>query len=243
MRIKRNEWRLIFEPKQLAISEKGTEKLVHTARTLISDNKYDIDFVFVTVDVRNAFNSYSRPTAFKAIAKYCPEIYRFTVFKYNDHIPLFMSDGSKIYSQSGSKQGDALSNIMYSAFDKFIIDPIRRKYQTLFNMAFCDDRYIAGNSSVVAAFFTETRAALAEVGAVHRPDKCHIFHHPANGNNLHELFDDDLINLHPDYNIAKILGSHIGEDAFIQSNVKKQTDKVITMMDKAADLSDPQRRC
>ena len=112
------------EPEQLAISEKGTEKLVHTARTLILDNQYDVDFVFVTVDVKNAFNSYHRPTVFKAIAKYCPEIYRFTVFKYNDHIPLFMSDGSKILSQSGSKQGDALSNMMYSAFDKYIVDPI-----------------------------------------------------------------------------------------------------------------------
>ena len=37
-----------------------------------------------------------------------------------------------------------------------------------------------------------------------------------------------------------MLGSHIGSDKIIQTEVKKQTDKVKDMMDKAANLSDPQ---
>ena len=75
-------------------------------------------------------------------------------------------------------------------------------------MAFCDDRYIAGNTQVVAAFFKETRAALAKVGAEYRRIMPYISS-PSNEITLDRF--DVRLNLHQNYNIEKE-GSHIGKD-------------------------------
>ncbi len=135
--------------------------------------------------------------------------------------------------------------MMYAVFDKYIIDPIRIKYKHLFNLTFCDDRYIAGNTKAVAAFFHESEAALASVGAIYRADKCHIYYHPNNPYNLTQLFpkqinsDDDRNNFHPNFNI-KILGSYVGSNEYIKSNVQKQSDAVQKAIESTACLSDTQ---
>ena len=95
MVIYKEQWRKVFEPEQLGISVRGTESVVHCARALIQANHSNPHFGFMRIDSKNAFNSYDRDIMLKAVKRYVPELYAFTVWKYGLHIPLFLSDGSK----------------------------------------------------------------------------------------------------------------------------------------------------
>ena len=109
--MQRDNWRTIFEPEQLCISEKGTEKCIHLSRNVISVNRDDPEWIFVTLDIENAYNTFDRLEGLKGIQQYTPELLKYEVFKYNERIPLFMTDGSKIYSSAGRKQGDTTANL------------------------------------------------------------------------------------------------------------------------------------
>ena len=241
MRKYKLKYRKVFGFEQQAIGEKGTEKIIHALRSVIDVNKSNPNFVLVSTDIENVYNSFSRKRMFSAVKKYFPGLYRFTVWKYAKHIPLFLSDETKLMSQAGSKQGDALSNLLYGVFDKAIVDPIRKKHNVdVVNLAFADDRYIAGETENVAAFFRELRVALGAEGAKFRDDKCHVHYHGTNPNSdrLSALFGVPKESVHAHFNL-KVLGSYLGTDEYIQTNVDLAIDRVHSMMTKASDIGDP----
>ena len=210
MRKYKVKYRQVFGSEQQAISEKGTEKVIHALISLIAVNGDNPDFIVASTDIENAYNSFDRSRMFEAVKHLFPGLYRFTVWKYAKHIPLFLSDETKVTSQAGSKQGDSLSNLLYGAFDKYIVDRVRAKYHNV-NLAFADDRYIAGSTRDVTAFFNEIRELLGADGARFRDDKCHIYHHVNHPNpkSLSESLRVPISNVHGHFNL-KVLGSYLG---------------------------------
>ena len=175
-----------------------------------------------------------------AVLKLVPEIYSFTTWKYGQWIPLFFADGERTWSRKGTRQGDALSNIIHSVFDKAIVDPIRRRFGArIVNVAYCDDRYVGLAAKDAAAFFAELRAAMAEHGAVFRPEKCRVHHHPAN-TTVHTLFEEiPATNFHPDFDF-KILGGVVGTNQFVAERVAEVVSEVGVFQKRVAELPNRQ---
>ena len=64
VRQNKEELKLYLEPQQLALSEAGGGKLVHSVRMLIEERR---DFVVVKLDMKSAFNEVSRTSIIEAL--------------------------------------------------------------------------------------------------------------------------------------------------------------------------------
>ena len=89
-------------------SKNGVEPIVHEARSKGKRN------VVVQFDFRNAFNSINRQCMHTAVLKHAPELLRPMEWAYGVHSPLFVNGKVELMSQSGVKQGDPLSPLLFS---------------------------------------------------------------------------------------------------------------------------------
>ena len=154
------KYRKVFGDEQLVIAERGTEKVVHILRSAIDVHRDDEDFIVVTIDVHNCYNSFHRDFMLQAVKEKFPGLARFTAWKYIKSIPLYLRNGKVITSQSGGKQGDGLMGVCHGAADLKIVEAIRSKFKIV-TPSYADDRYVAGHWSEVLEFFRELKPLCA----------------------------------------------------------------------------------
>jgi hypothetical protein len=96
---------------QLCAGQKaGAEAAVHAMNHTFNDQ--DCEAVLL-VDASNAFNFLNRQVALRNIRALCPSIATALINTYRKEAELFV-DGSSIFSQEGTTQGDPLAMPMYA---------------------------------------------------------------------------------------------------------------------------------
>ena len=96
---------------QLCAGQKsGTEAAVHAMNVAFQDENCE---AVLLVDASNAFNSLNRQVGVRNIRALCPSIATALINTYRRDAELFV-DGSTLYSQEGTTQGDPLAMPMYA---------------------------------------------------------------------------------------------------------------------------------
>ena len=96
---------------QLCAGQKcGTEAAVHTMNLAFKDDNCE---AVLLVDAMNAFNTLNRQVALRNIRALCLSLATALINTYQRDIELFV-DGSTLYSQEGTTQGDPLAMSMYA---------------------------------------------------------------------------------------------------------------------------------
>ena len=115
--------------------------MVHVCRAFIEAHSGDPDFMFVSIDIVNAFNIKNRGTMIKAVGKFVPCIFKLSVLLYHDYATLNQVDGDTLESQTGQQQGCNFGNLAWACYDKYIMEllPALRKLTNMLNVAFVDD--------------------------------------------------------------------------------------------------------
>ena len=88
--------------------------VVHGVRGLLADHP---DWVVVSTDCRNAYNSVSRGAMLRQLFVQDPAVARFVMFFYGQDAELLYGadDGIEtIFSRTGSQQGDPLAGLLFS---------------------------------------------------------------------------------------------------------------------------------
>ena len=88
----------------------GCEAAVHAMRQVYESQQTE---AVILVDASNAFNSLNRNAALHNIQQLCPSLSKSIINTYREDSQLFI-DGSTLYSQEGTTQGDPLAMAMYA---------------------------------------------------------------------------------------------------------------------------------
>jgi hypothetical protein len=100
----------------------GSEAAIHTIRARLYEHP---DYIFIKVDITNAFNSISREAVFNAVRAYAvPFLLPVVAFMYNESAVLTMADGSTITSSSGVRQGDPAATLLFQLALRPIIEKL-----------------------------------------------------------------------------------------------------------------------
>ena len=96
---------------QLCAGQKaGTKAAIHAMNLAFMDNECE---AVLLVHASNAFNSLNRQAALRNVRALCPPIATAIINTYRRDADLFV-DGSTLYSQEGTTQGDPLAMPMYA---------------------------------------------------------------------------------------------------------------------------------
>ena len=88
----------------------GCEAAVHAMRQVYDSQQTE---AVILVDASNAFNALNREAALRNIQQLCPSLSKIIINTYREDSELFI-DGSTLYSQEGTTQGDLLAMAMYA---------------------------------------------------------------------------------------------------------------------------------
>ncbi len=91
--------------------------VVHEARHVLEDLGTNADYALLSVDVRNAFNLFSRQRSFDFLAKKVPSLCRFLNVFYTKRTPSLLIAAANvpdIPSQTGAQRGDPASIRVFS---------------------------------------------------------------------------------------------------------------------------------
>ena len=100
-----------FSPVQFGVGiPGGAENVVHGVRNLLSDHP---DWVLVSLDLVNAFNSVSRPAFFRQVEEHFPNILPWVWQCYGQHSHLLIRGAEPIPSASGVRQGDPMGPFLF----------------------------------------------------------------------------------------------------------------------------------
>jgi len=120
----------------------GVEPLVHLCE--LRGNTHTI----ISIDLKNAYNSMKRSFIREALAERSPDLLPTFYWSYGRYSDLFLSNGLKLESRRGIKQGDPLGPILFSVGYSRILSAIKDKLEDLgmedeLNLlAYLDDTYM-----------------------------------------------------------------------------------------------------
>jgi len=104
-------------------SANGVEPVVHLAG-LWGSSKTILSF-----DLKNAFNSMKRSFINEAIVSRSPQLTNAFRWAYSGHTPLYLSDGRKIFSKSGVRQGDPFGPAFFSIGFSQILQKLQERFE------------------------------------------------------------------------------------------------------------------
>ena len=126
----------------------GTEAAVHAVRSLFDSDECQ---GVLLVDASNAFNSLNRSTALLNIQSICPPISTILWNCYRSPTDLYV-DGSLLYSQEGTTQGDPLAMPMYALATVPLISELS-KFDSVSQTWYADDASACGKLTDVHSWW------------------------------------------------------------------------------------------
>ena len=133
----------LLGPHQLGVGvQEGLEAIIHAARQAIQEG--DEDFMFLQVDLKNAFNMADREAAFHVVEDVFPDLNEWVLTCYNCEAKLIFGK-TIILSQVGFHQGDPLASFLFSLTLQPIIAKIQERVPGLkLNEWYLDDGSLGG---------------------------------------------------------------------------------------------------
>ena len=131
-------------------SKNGVEVVIEALRVKSSNRS------IIGLDLKNAFNSLRRAYLLPEVKKLIPELWAMVRWSYEHHSKLYLSDGSILKSESGVKQGDPLSPLLFTiGYDRLLRKLIKELLDNGFQdpgnlLSYLDDTYLSCRATEVS---------------------------------------------------------------------------------------------
>lgn len=238
-------------PTQLGVGVPGAiESILHSVRSAVRQNP---DWLVVTLDWRNAFNSVSREAVLHNVSLVEPNLLGWANTLYTQHSALLMDDGTVLSSQQGVRQGDPLSPM---AFD-LAIQPVLNAASLVVKSkgglvkAYHDDLTIVAPREACKAIVRLVQLRGQRLGLTLRPDKCYVTcaAAAATGTDLETPESVAATKVATDFAQehgfqyapagVKLLGAAVGGDAFLTDACRSTAEDVQAWADALSALPIP----
>jgi hypothetical protein len=157
----------------------GAEACVHTVQAALEANP---QWVHISLDIANAFNSVHRAAIFKEVAASFPQLFSFTKLCYGDASTLLYKmhgeegvEFGEVLSSEGAQQGDPLGPFYWCVANHPVVTQVAAEVPGVVIPAFMDDVNILGPADrayqAMGRFVELSRAR----GGVVVPSKSHVY--------------------------------------------------------------------
>ena len=142
-----------LSPEQVAnVLPSGMDAIDHDCRKLMVRHDRDPNYVLVSVDTRNTFNTFSRQVMLHLAPLQTPTLARFQNIMYGPTVPDLIQPSSPpllILIQEGSQQGDPASMLVFSLAIQPLTRRLSRECNLAVNLWYTDDGNLIGNIAEV----------------------------------------------------------------------------------------------
>ncbi|GKE34059.1 reverse transcriptase domain-containing protein, partial [Tanacetum coccineum] len=194
----------------------GSEAILHAVNRLIEGHGYDVGFLMLLVDFKNAFNLVNREVMLREVRLRCPAISCWVEFCYSNPARLYYGELT-LWLCQGVQQGDPHSPLLFALVLHPLICKIRDSFTLSLQAWYLDDGTVVGDTLVV--------------GNVLEPKK-----DPRS--RLTGVFPSNIAR--PMHGVKLLGGPASVDHDFCSQLVMKRVVKTIGLMDAVAKINDPQ---
>lgn len=162
-------------PSQCGVGVKGGGEIVAHAVTIAYHKIIltDMESSIISYDTSNAFNTISRQAILDNIVKVCPILSTYFLWQYGDSSSLYDGKGKFIcLSSMGVRQGDPLGPLLFALGISPILKQLKESFPTLEILAYLDDIYNIGKTSICEEAFMLMSQAFSNINLNFNIRKC-----------------------------------------------------------------------
>ena len=190
----------------------GVEAAIHAVRSSFQQEQTE---AVLLIDASNAFNSLNRQVALLNIQHLCPALSTILTNCYRRSAELFM-DGSILYSEEGTTQGDPLAMPMYALATVPLIGRLRDKV-SVSQVWYADDASATGDLRNLRSWWDQLQAIGPEYGFHANGKKTWLVAKPGRLADARDLFGDTAVNITSEG--RPYLGAPLGTDDYVKNFV------------------------
>ena len=218
----RDDFQELLAPLQLGVAVPGgSEAVVLGIRAALEAHP---DWVLLSMDLTNAFNSVDRARVFEALQTGGPamrSLIPFVRMQYGQEGHLWYKDSPStvhlIRSRTGTRQGDPLSGALFALAHLSALKAIRQAHPTCHIPTVADDSYLLGPPEAVRDAYATFVSEMGSLQLQVKPSKC-ILYAPGG------LEDDFLPGITMTKEGVKVLGAPIGSLSYQASFFQRVAD-------------------
>ena len=164
-----------LQPRQCGVAVKGATELVGMGLQHFVDARHaDPNWVVLTVDISNAFNTINRDAILRGCAKHVPVAYNWLSSCYQGHSPLFSQGQLILASQTGTHQGDTCGPLGFVLGLEEALEAAGR-HTLEWESWYLDDGTLVGTPQEVFDYIGRLQVALSNVGLRLNLGKCRLW--------------------------------------------------------------------
>ena len=240
-----DDTRDILAPEQLANGvPSGLDAIVHDSRMLIARHGRDPNFVLVSVDASNAFNSFSRQAMINKLTLQTPSLAHFLNMIYGHTVPDLVLPSSPrvlLRSRQGTQQGDPAGMLLFSLAVQPLIRRISRECNLSLNRWYADDGTLIGTIPEVTKALTILKTSGPDIGFTMNVSKCRAYWPSTNPTSLQTMTHSFPLQITQDGGIA-LLGAPLGTGAYIKDFLDTKITSVSDSLKLLDDIPDARVR-
>ena len=217
----------------------GMDAIIHDSRMLLTRHGRNPTYVLVSVDAKNAFNTFSRQSMLARMTVQTPSLAYFLNFVYGRSMPDVILPSSPpvlLKSRKGTQQGDPAGLLLFSLAPQPLVCCITQKFNLLLNRWYADDGTIIGTVAEVTKALKILKMFGPGVGFNMNIAKCQAFW-PTTTPSILQSITQNFLHVSSEGGIT-LLGAPLGTDAFVKSYLQAKVDLVsdsLTLLDSIPD--------
>ena len=208
----------------------GAEAAIHAAHSWFDEETTE---GLLLVDASNAFNSLNRQAALLNVQHLCPTFAPLLTNCYREPSPLFV-DGSTLWSEEGTTQGDPLAMPFY-ALATIPLIKIQAKISDTKQIWYADDSTAAGTLEGLQNWWYSTSTNGPSFGYFPNDTKTWLVTKPSLEAKARHLFDKTNVNITTTG--RPHLGAPVGSDEYVQQFLHEKTGQWCDMLSTLSDFA------
>lgn len=223
-------------PTQLGVGVPGAiETILATVRSAVRQHP---DWLVVTLDWRNAFNSVCRHAVLKSVNHVQPDLAGWAGTLLGEHSALITDSGALLSSQQGVRQGDPFSPMAFDLAIQPVLNAATVAVKAVGGLvrAFHDDVTIVAPAAAAKAAVRQIQMRGKQIGLQLRPNKCKVTSVSASAV-AQEFATEHGFCYSADG--LQLLGAAVGKDEFLASACRPAVDAVAEWTDHVMALPAP----
>ena len=195
----------------------GMDAIIHDSRMLLARHGKDSNYILVSVDARNAFNTFSRQQMLNRMTVQTPTLAHFLNLIYGRITPDLILPSNPpllLKSRKGTQQGDPASMLLFSLAIQPLVQRISTECRLSLNRWYPDDGTLIGPIHEVRKAMTILTQAGSHIGFSINVEKCRAFWPTTRPEKSLPLTESFPMHVSGDGGIS-LLGAPLGTDTFM----------------------------